>query len=192
MKTLNFLILLLCVLLSSCSYHIGSIGGGTGTVTNNQFRSIDFAHGTAKTTNILGIGGNNKDALVLEAKRNLYEKYKLSTTQVIGQTTVDFKRTFFFPVVTSKVTVSAEIIDFSDNVNDSTQIREIRNKFAGLESDESFGVGEVVDYWKKGKKYTATVIFLKEGAYAIKYLDDNDHIKLRVVKSGLYKIKDKK
>lgn len=180
MKKLKFLGLPFLVLLSSCSYHIGTIGGGTGAVTNDQFASIDFAYGTAKTTNFLGIGGNKKDALVLEAKRNLYLNYKLRPSQVIGQTTVDFKRTLFFPILTSKVTVSAEIIDFSVDSVDSTETNNTRNRFINPKKSGQFEIGEEVFYSKNQNSiFSATILDYQKGNYIIKYIDQKNNFRIK-------------
>lgn len=181
MKKLKFLGLPFLVLLSSCSYHIGTIGGGTGTVTNAQFANIDFAYGTAKTTNFLGIGGNKKDALVLEAKRNLYLNYKLRPTQVIGQTTVDFKRTFFFPIITTKVTVSADIIDFStDSSVSSNKTNNNRNRFINPQKGGQFEIGEEVFYSKNlNTIFSATILDYQKGNYIIKYIDKSNNLRIK-------------
>lgn len=180
MKKLNLLGLPFFVLLSSCSYHIGTIGGGTGTITNNQFTSIDFAYGTAKTTNFLGIGGNKKDALVLEAKRNLHLSYKLRPTQVIGQTTVDFKRTLFFPILTTKVTVSAEVIDFSADSANSTETNDNRNRFIHPKNSGQFEIGEEVFYSKNlNTVFSATILDYQKGNYIIKYIDQKNNFRIK-------------
>lgn len=185
MKKITFLGLPFLVLFSSCSYHIGTIGGGSGTITNDRFASIDFAYGQTKTTNFLGIGGNKKDGLVLEAKRNLYLNYKLQPTQVIGQTTVDFKRTLFFPFLTTKVTVSAEIIDFSTDSIRFKESNDNKNRFIGLKKNDQFEIGEEVFYSKNLKnKYSATILNYQNGDYIIKYIDKNNHVKLKQT-SGL-------
>ena len=180
MKNLTYFIVI-GITLSSCSYHIGTIGGGTGSITNNEFRTIDFAYGTSKTANILGIGGNKKDALVLEAKRNLYQNYGLKPNQVIGQTSVDIKRTVFFPVLTTKVTISAEIIDFSDDTIDTTQNQENKNQFINPKNDGLFNLGNKVYYSKGQKTFSATVLGYVNDKYVIKYIDHNNNFKIKRV-----------
>lgn len=170
---------------SSCAFHSGTVGAGSGMITNNQFSSISFASGTARTLNVFGIGGNTKAGLVLEAKRNLYLNANLKPSQVIGQTTVDFKRTFFFPLIFTKATVSAEVIDFSGTAIDSSAVQDNRKKFAtSLPGDVAmkatpFAVGEKVNYVRNGKSRSATVITRVEGEYVIKYNmgDNNSRIK---------------
>ncbi|NQZ78852.1 MAG: hypothetical protein HRT61_22460 [Ekhidna sp.] len=188
MKTYNFLILLIFLLLSSCSYHIGSISGGTGTITNESFGSVDFAYGTAKTTNFLGIGGNKKDALLLEAKRNLYQNYKLRATQVIGQTTVDFKRTFFLPILTTKVTLSAEVIDFSKDSVKLNATDDNRNRFIKPGKGGHFEIGEEVFYFKKlNSVFSAKILDYHKDKYIIKYLNQDNNLRIKKVTASSLK-----
>ena len=113
MKISGLLALLTGTFLSACTIHTGAIGGGSGVITNDQFAVTRLVTGTSKTTQFLGIGGFEKDALVYEAKKNMIGGADMQPGEVIGQTTIDFKRTFFFPIQVNKVTVSSEIIDFS-------------------------------------------------------------------------------
>jgi hypothetical protein len=188
MKHVGFIGFTIIVFLSSCAYHMGTVGGGTGVVTNQHYRSIDIAYGTAHTTNFLGIGGNKKDALVLEAKRNLYLNYKLRPTQIIGQTTVDFKRTFFFPVLTTKVTVSAEIIDFSMDSTNDVQSEASSARFTEIKRGGQFEIGKNVLYFKKaGRVFQARILDYQEGRYVVKYIDEYDNLRIRYVPSASIK-----
>ena len=168
-------------LFSSCSYHIGTIGGGSGSITNNQFTSIEFAYGTSRTVNFLGIGGNKKDALVLEAKRNLYLNHQLKPSQVIGQTTVDFKRTLLFPFVTTKVILSAEIIDFTNGLMDTTQIQRNKDRFIRPTKNSHFEFGDNVNYRNGQKMISATILGFDKDKYIIKYFDFNNNLKVKRV-----------
>lgn len=170
------------ILLSSCAFHSSSISGGSAVITNDQFSSIDFAYGTARTIHVLGVGGNKKDALLLEAKRNLYANYQLSPTQAVGQTTVDFKRTLVFPVLITKVVVSSEIIDFASSPLDTTSMQHNRHSFY---NPRSIGINGVeVDYRLKKKVVPATVMRYEEGRYTIAYIDDKNRFKVRRVVSS--------
>ena len=114
MKTKSLVVSALAVLtLSSCSFHYGTTSAGSAMITDENF-NLDFAYGSAKTTKILGIGSFNRDGLVLDAKKDLYANYPLKPGQALGHVTVDFKTTFVLLVTTTKVTISAEIIDFSN------------------------------------------------------------------------------
>ncbi len=99
-------------LVSGCATHSGTFDSGVA-ITNNQFRVVGIAEGQARGTYILGVGGLLKDALVMEAKRDLYSKYPLAKGMVLANVTVDFKRTFLFVAATTLVTVSGDVIDFN-------------------------------------------------------------------------------
>ncbi len=171
--------LLILFVFSSCSYHIGSISGGSAVITNEQLSNIRFAYGTANTTHVLGIGGNRKEALVLEAKRNLYLNSNLKQGQAIGQTTIDFKRTIFFPVWTTRVTLSAEIIDFSSS--DSGEFEKEINDFIQSHGHGKFKNGEEVVFTYRKERIPAQVLDLSEDTYIIKYIDKHNNLKVKRV-----------
>lgn len=157
-------------------------------ITNKQFSSISFASGTASTFHAFGIGGNTKAGLVLEAKRNLYLNYSLKPSQVIGQTTVDFKRTLFFPLSFTKATVSAEIIDFSETEIDSAAVQESRRKFTiSFEEDvpmkaAPFAVGEDVIYVDNNNNAIPAKVLTRDGRrYIIQYTARNKTHRLKRV-----------
>ena len=178
MKSNVFILLCIAYLLTSCSYHLGTVGGGTGVISNSNFKEVDYAFGTSKTVNVFGIGGNQKDALVIEAKRNLLLNRPLNSGEVLGQTTVDFKRTFIFPVVVNKVTVSSEIIDFSDNQLDSSAFRLNQQHFVGSFQKGEYDFGEMVTY--KGQSI-ARVLGKNKQKYILKFYDGNNNLKVKSV-----------
>lgn len=104
-------------------------------ITNDQFAVTRLVTGTSKTTQFLGIGGFEKDALVFEAKKNMIEGADMQPGEVIGQTTIDFKRTFFFPIQVNKVTVSSEIIDFSGRAK-PTKVPDLYHQEIELSAEE--------------------------------------------------------
>lgn len=109
---LNALFISLLFILSGCAFHNGTFDSGVA-ITNNQFRVVGTAHGNAYTTHVFGLGGLATDALVHEAKRDLYSKYPLAKGMILNNITVDFKRSFYFFAMTTKVMISADIIDFN-------------------------------------------------------------------------------
>lgn len=188
MKTLTVL-LVVSLLLPSCAYHIGTVGGGSAVVTDANFSHVDFAYGTARTVHVFGIGGSQKDALVLEAKRNLYLNYKLQPKQAIGQTVVDFKRTIFFPLLFTKVTVSAEIIDFSSEQVNTGLTKDNLNRFAGSSPSGGYTPGDTVGYLSRGDTLEARVLNLKDrgnkkSKYTIQYYDRKNRFKVKKVTSS--------
>lgn len=112
MKPICFSFLIGLLLLSGCAFHNGAYDSGVA-ITNNQFRVVGMAEGQAHTTHILWIGGLSKDALVMEAKRDLYSKYPLTKGMILTNVTVDIKRSFFLVAGSTLVTLSADVIDFN-------------------------------------------------------------------------------
>ncbi|HKK38077.1 MAG TPA: DUF6567 family protein [Cryomorphaceae bacterium] len=110
MRLLNFF--LAGLLLSSCAIHTGNTSSNAA-VTNDNFRIMDLAVGQAQTTQVFGIGGLKPDALVLEAKTAMYRNHPLSAGQLYANVTVDYKRSFYLIVVTTMVTVSADVVQFN-------------------------------------------------------------------------------
>lgn len=117
----SFLSLLSILVLSSCAVHSGMMTGNA-SIANSDFQIIGLAVGQASTTQIFGIGGLKKDALTLEAKRNLYENNPLKHGQALANVTVDYKRSYFPFVSKTEAIVSGEIIDFNVTSESSTKI----------------------------------------------------------------------
>ncbi|MGB0176730.1 MAG: DUF6567 family protein [Owenweeksia sp.] len=113
----------------SCAFHSGSIGG-SGYPTSPNSRITSTAYGYANTSHVLGIGGLGSDALVLEAKKNLFNNYSLQKGESFVNFSVDFKRSYFFLFSITKVTVSAEVATYGSSeekaevTNDSPYLSE--------------------------------------------------------------------
>ena len=94
------------------AFHHGNLTGNDAA--NPNLRPVNFAYGHSEATRVLGIGGLKKDALVLEAKRDLYLSNRLEEGQLFSNFSIDFKESFsfLFLVHKTKVTVSADILRF--------------------------------------------------------------------------------
>lgn len=110
MKTVFYC--LLFSLFSSCAFHNGMVGGGIPPANPACIR-VGTAHGSSKTGQVLGIGGTRRDALVLDAKEDMYQNYPLDPQQQYAFITVDFKRSFFPFFSSTQVVISADILDCS-------------------------------------------------------------------------------
>ncbi len=132
MKTPKLLLAfcILAILLSSCAHHFGVVGAGNATLTNADFRIVGFAYGRSQTSHILGIGGLEQHALVMQAKQDMVRNYPLERGQAFGQMTVDFKRFYFLPfLVQTNVYVSGEIIDFRDITEEEDDQEDVYQSF---------------------------------------------------------------
>lgn len=105
LKSLSFL--LLATLATSCAYHVGNVS--TGSHIDCPMRYI--ATGTAQTHKVLGIGGINKEALIVEAKQELYQKFPYQKDVKLSNFSVDYQFTFWLLYSRTKVTVSADVYD---------------------------------------------------------------------------------
>ncbi len=102
--------------LHSCAFHSGMMSSNAH-LTENNFQVIDFVKGTASTTHVFGIGGLSKNALVHDAKADMYRKHPLKPGQIYANIVVDVKRSFFFIAATTVITVSADLVQFSNAQN---------------------------------------------------------------------------
>ncbi len=181
MKITLFSLLSACLLLVSCTSHVGTVSAGSAVITNSEFSKIRFAYGTSKTTHVLGIGGNQKDALILEAKRNLYLNCNLKPNEAIGQTVVDIKKHFFFPVLSTRIIISAEIIDFSkDNKNLEESSMELQ-RFINKKSDLSFDYGSKANYYYRGDSIEVQILDFQSELYVVKFFDKRNKLKVKTV-----------
>lgn len=110
------IVILILFLCNSCAFHKG-VMTGNASLQGTNFELIDMATGKASTVKVLGIGGLNKNALVLEAKRDLYSNYPLSIGQAFANVTVDFKNSYILVVSITDVTISADIVQFFEKGN---------------------------------------------------------------------------
>ncbi|MBV6644819.1 MAG: hypothetical protein KI790_05195, partial [Cyclobacteriaceae bacterium] len=154
------------------------VGNGGAAISNDQFSISSIAVGTARTSHIFGIGGTKKDALVLEAKRNLYESNPLLPGQALGQTTLDFKVHFFWPVMISKVVMTAEVIDFSDERQYNSL--EVLDRFVNPEEHRYFAPGDSVEFQGRYSRIVRGRVLKHDGnTLTVNYLDVDNIVKVK-------------
>ncbi|NEN25017.1 hypothetical protein G3O08_16065 [Cryomorpha ignava] len=106
--------------LSSCAFH-GGMMTGNASLSGGDFEIISIESGMAKTTHIFGIGGLDHQALVFEAKKNLYKSCPLKKGQALANVTVDFKRSLLIVVATTRVTVTADLVQYGNAIDTTIQ-----------------------------------------------------------------------
>lgn len=158
-----FLLFTLTTMISSCAFHSG-VMTGNAALSDANFFTVGYAMGTSEITKVLGMGGVATDALVLEAKRNLYKNHPLTKGQALANVSVDFKRTIFPFVSKLKVLISADIIDFNDGAKTVVNLEDFPLGVDSLKEsetkmndeivyfilDDKVMIGKVLDY--KGMK----------------------------------------
>lgn len=100
-------ILSILLLFSACSFHTGNVSSGA----HIDCPMIYLATGSASTTRFLEIGGFNKEALIVQAKNDLYRKFPYKKGIKLSNFSVDYKNTYFLLFHTTAVTVSADVHD---------------------------------------------------------------------------------
>lgn len=109
--TLTTVFAIVAMLFSSCAVHTG-IGMSNASLSQNNFKMVKYATGDVKTTKIFGLGGLSKTAMVAEAKQELLANYPLQDGQALANMTVDWKTSFYFFVLVTKCTVTADVVQF--------------------------------------------------------------------------------
>lgn len=179
------------LLLSSCAFH-GGITTGNASLTNANFQVVDFAVGTSSTTKVLGFGGTKKEFMVLDAKRDLYAHSHLAKGQALANVTVDFCTKNYVVFSKTKVTVSAEVVDFNNSF-DSTLFIEMSDvlKSKKLVEKKGYHLREKVYVSQLNTYEKAVVHELLPNSVVVKLQDNGNGEGLLTVKyADLFKIKN--
>jgi hypothetical protein len=171
------IILNLCLLLSSCASHFGMI---SSSPLNRNVVYEDIAYGVAQSGRCLGMGGLSQDALVLEAKRELMKNRPLKQDEQYQNFTVDFKRSFWPFFAQTKVTVSADVIKFTEDKNSEPYSENYKAKLSRINiSNDLFSVGDSIIYDRTSK--AILISFLDEKTVRIEYKTDNDKVRTKKI-----------
>jgi hypothetical protein len=109
MKKLALLFIVIISLSSCVTIHNGNVSSSSFGLSEDV-RIVDVAYGVSSYYTIFGMSGHRKDAMILDAKRNMYESYPLQPGQAYANFSVDIKTTLFLIGRGVKVIVSADII----------------------------------------------------------------------------------
>ncbi len=114
--TITFSVALVGILLTACfALHSGTMVN-SASLSQNNFKIIGSVMGQSQTVNILGFGGGlDRDALVYEAKQDMYNSRPLRSGQAYVNITVDFKRAFYIFWNVNKCTINADIVQFLED-----------------------------------------------------------------------------
>lgn len=121
-RGIRLLIVVIGVLsLSSCAIHSGYMNNSASLSQANFSYKKTSISGTASTLQVLGIGGLGKSAIVGEAKQNMLRNNPLKQNQALANITVNWKNSFYFLVMTTECTVTADVVEFySENKSAET------------------------------------------------------------------------
>jgi hypothetical protein len=138
MKLIWKLILCFVVTLffASCATHNGYLSSNA-VITDNNFKIVGVGVGESQTSKIIGFGGLSQNALVYEAKKNLYANFPLKPGQALTNITVDFKHENYSWIYTKmKVIVTAEIVDFNPDTIQTPKNNYVINERFGFKNGE--------------------------------------------------------
>ena len=104
------------LLLSGCaSIHNGQVVGGSVMAQSGNFQYVktNVVGTSSAVTYVFGIGGNNTESLIQEAKSNLITNNPLGPNQTLANLSVGYKTSLYFGVVLKRYCViTADIIEF--------------------------------------------------------------------------------
>ncbi len=170
---LTIILITITLFATSCAFHSG-VMTGSAALTNSNFKYVGLAKGTATTTHVFGIGGLKKQALVFEAKKNLLKNYPLREGQALANVAVDMKKTFVFPVIKTRVTLTADVVDFNAHGNYTNFDSMIVDNYVnGIMDRYGLGLFDSVYFVGHGSIIKGEIrIFVKKSA-KIKYTASN-------------------
>ncbi|MCZ4696135.1 hypothetical protein DWB61_15860 [Ancylomarina euxinus] len=134
--------LIIVLFLTSCATHQGMI---SSSALNRPVKYEDIAYGVSQTNQVLGLGGLSKDALILEAKRELINNRPLKQNETYANFTVDFKRSFFPFYNQTKATMSADVVSFTNDPLADPYTEKYKQKLTRKSlANELFEIGDSV------------------------------------------------
>lgn len=142
----SFLIIPLSIsLLTSCvATHVGTISTSSiGKAVSYE----DIAYGVSQTQRYFGLGGAGQDAMVLEAKRELIKNRPLKPNEEYANFTLDYKNTYWPFYRQTKVTMSADVIYYTNETAFEPFSENYRSKLLGKNiTNDLFNIGDSIVY----------------------------------------------
>lgn len=186
MKKLLISLTIIFLMTSCITYHQGAI---SSSAVNRTVKYQDIAIGVSQVNKFLGFGGISKDALVLEARREMTKNRPLGPKEQYINFTVDFKHTFWPIVSQTKVTMCADVVSFSNDSTSEVYSSKYKDKLLGQNlSNELFAVGDSVIF---NKTHEGVIISI-ESVDAVRVLYKSKSDKNRTKRISINKIYTKK
>ena len=114
-----FPVLILISLFGCASFHYGEIANDKIVLQNANFNYIKTnLVGTSEVFYFLGIGGNDTDSLIDEAKKDLMSKNPLGPNQALANMSITYKYSFNLGIVFKRhCIITADVIEFKNSKN---------------------------------------------------------------------------
>jgi hypothetical protein len=201
------LVLSIFTVLTGCfATHMGNMSGSSSLDSPNFMYKKQNITGDATATYVLGIGGEARQTLILDAKKNMLNGSPLLKNQALANVAVSYKTTYYlgFIVVVVKCTVSADIVEFGPVQTDFSHL-ETMNTSATNSTDNSLTANRQVDINKISspiaigdnvkiinyfiKPVDGKVLDIQKGEYTVEYTNRNNKTKkVKVLAFQLQKI----
>jgi len=121
------------------------MGTTTPSTAGEKVIYTDFAVGTAQSNRIFGLGGMRKDALILEARRQMATARPLLDDEEYEHITTDIKHSFILMVHRIKVTMSADVVKHVPDTKGIRYTERYKEKvFQNSAKDSTFHVGQSI------------------------------------------------
>jgi len=158
---------------------------------NRNVMYEDIAYGVSQTNKVFGFGGLSKDALVLEAKRELINNRPLKENEAYANFTVDYKRSFFPFYNQTKATMSADVVRFMDESLSDPYSEKYKRKLACKSlANELFVIGDSVSIDRLGEGVIVSIEDIDKVRVLIKTTKGNSKTKLFSTSKIFTKSKD--
>lgn len=191
----------LCLLLTGClATHTGFISDSASLSSPNFMYKKQNIFGESTATYILGIGGDGRQSLIVEAKKNMLKDNPLLANQALANVSVSYKTTHFlgFLATDVKCIVSADLVEFGPVQSDLSQSQN-QNLTGGASKDPSL----VAEKGKVGKNVSKApevgdevliinyfnepvegkILAIDNGNYTVEYTNRNNKVKTAKVLS---------
>ncbi len=180
------------LLMSSCSYHTGSITTMNASGNGKTYEYVDVAVGYSKVSYFLGIGGYSKDMLIRDAQRNMRASFPLKPNEAFENTVLDIRSTWVGPYHKLEAIVTADIVarDSSYNVTYGEKYLELisRNKPA---VKNYFSLNERVVLLKSEKEMFGRIVGFNSGSASVFCVDNDGEFNIKNIRySKIFKITD--
>lgn len=166
-----------CSILTGCiATHVGNMTGSASLNAPNFSYKKQNILGVATATYILGIGGESRQSLIMEAKKNMLKGNSLQKNQALANVSVSYKTTHFigFLITTVNCMVSADVVEFGPAQTD----------FSLSDSQKTTSALEAKTDTKKAKVHNNRPIMAGDSVHIIHYFSHPVEGKVLDVRKG--------
>lgn len=166
-------------LLMSCATHEGTF---SASCFHRKVKYEDISIGTAKTSIIFGFGGLSKDALVLEAKRNMMRTRPLKGSEQYANYTLDRKTTFYtYFLIQTKVTLTADVVSFTNDSLADPYTDKYKSRLLGKSFANNLFIVDDSVIFENHNKSAIILAFDKGNKVKLLYRTEADNLKTKSV-----------